>query len=170
MKKMALIIGTAILLSGSVFAYTTFEFPGWLSLEQKSHDIILVKCAATPDPYTAGKGGAELDMRGLINSELEIISVLKGATNSGSVKLTSEFWPKQGEFYLVFASYHDGFYQAFEPYRIVPLGTHFLTNNLAGKGLDEQIRMLLQMRLNELNRQMAAEQVEKTRLEEALKD
>gem|GEM_PF-4146347 len=83
--------------------------------------------------------------------------------------LTSEYWPRQGEDYLCFANYHDGFYQANESYRIVPLGLSFTTNGMSNKTLDEQIQMLLQRRLNDLNQQMKKEQEEKKRLEEAFK-
>ena len=70
---------------------------------------------------------------------------------------------------MVFSIFHDEVYQAIKPHRIIPLGQNFDADVLSGKTLDEQIQMLLQKRLNDLNRQLKAEQVEKARLEEAFK-
>ena len=150
-------------------AYTKFPFSGWPWLQQKSRDIIIGRCGLTADPDAVGKDGVALNMRGLINSDIQIVSVLKGTTNSGTARLTSEYWPRQGEYYLVFAHYHDDFYQAVEKYRIVPLGPHFTTNSLSGKSLNQQIRALLQHRLDMLNCEMQQAQEEKARLEEGLK-
>ena len=150
-------------------AYVTMEFPGWPLLEQQSHDIIIGRCSATPDLYDVGKDGVERNSRGLINSQFEIVSVLKGVTNSGAFRLVSEYRPRQGEYYLIFSGYHGGSYQAFEAYRIVPLGIQFVTNDLSGKSLDEKIQMLLEHRLNDLKRLMQEDQEEKRRLEEGLK-
>jgi hypothetical protein len=149
-------------------AYVTMEFSGWASLEQKCRDIIIARCSATPEPNAVGADGIEINMRGLINSDMEIVSVLAGTKNSGHVKLTSEYWPRQGECYLIFAYYHDGFYQAFESYKVVPLGPRFVTNGLGDKSVEEQIQMLFQRRLNDLKREMKNDQEEKQRLEEAL--
>jgi len=63
----------------------------------------------------------------------------------------------------------EGLYHATEQYRIVPLGTSFPTGLLAGKGFDEQIRALLQYRVDMLKREMEEAQEEKARLEEGLK-
>jgi hypothetical protein len=161
--------GTLLACIGSVMAYVTFPFSGWPWLEQKSHDILIARCRVTPDPYAVGKDGAEHNMRGLINSEIQIVSVLKGTTNTGTARLTSEYWPRQGDYYLVFATFNFGFYQAVEKYRIVPLGPRFMTNILSGKSLELQVRTLLQYRLNMLSREMQQAQEEKKRLEEGLK-
>lgn len=56
-----------------------------------------------------------------------------------------------------------------EDYRIVAIGHSFNANDLTGKSPDDQIRLLLQRRLDNLNAQMAKEQEEKRRLEQGLK-
>lgn len=173
MKKQIMWFATIVsivLTSLSAMAYVTFEFPGWATLEQKSKNIIVARCRATPDPYAVKNGGVEADLRGLIESEMEIVSVLKGATNSGTIHVRSEYWPRQGEYYLIFSTYNYGVYQAFESYRIVPLGTRFFPDNLSGKSLDEQIKMLLNHRLEDLTRKIESELQEKERLEKGLHD
>jgi len=45
-------------------------------------------------------------------------------------------------------------YNATERYRVVPLGRHFLTDELAGKSLDAQIEFVLRHRLEELSREL----------------
>jgi hypothetical protein len=116
----------------------------------------------------------------LLASDIDVVSVLKGETNWGSVpipppamgsgNLVSQYWPRQNEYYLVFAIFHDGEYQATEPYRVVPLGIRFSTNLLAGKSLDQQIKFCLQWRLDNLNRDLGQMQEEKKRLESGLKN
>ena len=161
--------GTLLACTCAVMAYVMLPFPGWSALEHKSHDIIIARCNVTPDPTAVGKDGVERNLRGLIESEIQIISLLKGITNSGAAQLKSEYWPRQGEYYLVFADYNYGFYEAHEPYRIICLGTYSPTNMLAGKSLNEQIRALLQYRLDMLNREIEQAQEEKSRIEEGLK-
>jgi len=153
----------------SAMAFITVPFPGWNLLAQKSSDIIVARCVNTPDPFNVWSDGRRVDFQGLIDSDFGIVSVLKGMTNTGAVRVTSEYWPRQGEYYLVVANYHDGYYQANEEYRVIPLGVKFPTNSIVGKPLDEQLQILFKRRLNDLNRQMKAEQEEKQRLEEGLK-
>ncbi len=150
-------------------AYTVHPFSGWAWLREKSQDIIIGRCTATPDPDNSSKGGSTELPRGLIKSDIQIISILKGTTNSGTVEVDSQFRPRQGEYYLIFATYNFGYYQALEKYRIVPLGISFLTNYVSGKTLDEQVRSLLRYRVEMLDQQMAEAQEEKKRLEEGLK-
>jgi hypothetical protein len=165
-----------IIMAVSATAVVVYSFSDWGSLTQNAPDIIVARCSRTPDPYRdhgAGPTGS------LNEADIEVISILKGLTNWGTGHLpppalgiswlTSEFYPRQGEFYLIFSIFHDGEYQASESYRVVPLGLMFNTNSLSGKTLDEQIQMLLQRRLNDLNRQMKEEQAEKQRLEEGIK-
>jgi hypothetical protein len=105
----------------------------------------------------------------VVPSSIEIVSVLKGETNGAANYLRSQFLPRQGEYYLIFANFFAGTYQAFEPYRVVPLGLEFSINSIAGKTLDEQVRMLLERRLIALTEQIKNEEEEKQRLEEGLK-
>jgi hypothetical protein len=104
---------------------------------------------------------------GLINTRIEPVIAIKGVMRPGASNLKSGFLPAQGDYYLIFSEYRDGRYQAGEHYRIVPLGASFSTNSIVGKPSNEQILILLQRRLNDLNRQMKQEQEEKERLEQA---
>jgi hypothetical protein len=163
----------AALVSGvaaSVMAYTTLEFPGWPPLIQSSPAIVIARCVATPVTDSPGNNVVQRDMRGLIESDIEVVSVLKGDTNSTANRLISAYEPFQNEFYLIFVRANIDGYQAFEDYRIVPLGTEFNPETLQGKTLEQQIQMLLQRRLDNLNRQMKEEEQEKDRLEQALQN
>jgi len=62
---------------------------------------------------------------GISDSEIELISVLKGKSFPAGTKSTllSQRWPFQGEAYLIFAASYDGTTcTAYEDYRVVPLG------------------------------------------------
>ena len=152
------------------------SFSSWGFLIQNSPDIIIAHCTRTPNPdRDQGSGPTGT----LVYSDIDVISNLKGATNwgtgslempkIGASRLISDFWTRQGEYYLVFSVFHDGEYQASENYRVVPLGLTFYTNSLSGKTLDEQIQALFQRRLNDLDRQMKQGREEKQRLEEGIK-
>ena len=131
---------------------------------------MLARCSKTPDPSAPNKDGSLTDIKnGLIDSEMEISLVLKGTTNQGRIIVRSQYWPRQGENYLIFSHFFAGVYQGFETYRVVPLGLYFPTNILTGKPLDEQVKIALQYRLDMLNREMQKEQEEKQRLEQGLK-
>ena|SRR5213592_4626014 len=110
---------------------------------------------------------------GMIRSDIEVMSVLKGDTKPGSARMFSQYWPRQGERFLMFATYQGNHlyraYNATETYRIVPLGRDFLANALVGKSLDEQIQLVLRRRLEDVNRQLERDAPEKSRLEEGLK-
>jgi hypothetical protein len=175
MKKQCLIVLFICVITISASAVVELSFSSWSGLTRLSSDIIIAQCNKTPDPerdHGSGPTGS------LFDSEIEVVSILKGAgvTNYaggtpklGASHLSSDFFPRQGEYYLVFSVFHDGEYQASERYRVVPIGLMFNTNSLSDKTLDEQIQMLLQRRLNNLNRQMKQEQEEKERLEQAFK-
>jgi hypothetical protein len=161
---------TILMAAGAALAVATRPFSGWDSLIQHSPDIIVARCTQTPDPYPAVKDGVLTIFKdGVVPSSLEVALVLKGETHATGTYLHSWVLPRQGEYYLIFSQYLDGFYQAIEPYRIVPLGLEFSTNGIAGKTLDEQVRGLLERRLNALTEQIKNEQEEKQRLEEGLK-
>lgn len=167
-KNISLTIGIAIGLAANAVAYTTLDFPGWTRLIQNSAEIIVVRCVETTSPNPKEKDAVEHNLRGLVDSDIEIVSTLKGALNSKTTRLRSEYRPFQNEYYLIFVRSNDGICEAFEPYRIVPLGLSFAPNDLNSKTLNEQVLMLLQRRLNDLNRQMDEEQQEKERLEQAV--
>jgi hypothetical protein len=153
--------------AGTAAAIISQSFSSWGNLTTNSPDIIIARCRETPE--TVKPNGHTVDTQGWIISNMEIVSILKGATNSGAVQLGSEYCPRQGEFYLIFSNFHDGYYTSTEPYRFIPLGLQFSTNMITGVTLDEKIQHLLERRLNSLNQQMKSEQEEKQRLEDALR-
>lgn len=164
------------MIASVAMAVVETSFSSWNGLIQVSPDIIIAHCSRTPDPERDHGSGPTGPM---VFSDIEVLSILKGAgvTNwaggmpqLGTSRLVSTYYPRQGEYYLVFSIYHDGEHQASEKYRVVPLGLDFSTNSLSGKTLDAQIQMLLQRRLNDLNRQMKEEHAEKQRLEEAFQN
>ena len=140
-------------------------FTSWSDLTHKSPDIVIARCtAAHPDNMPVADG--------MMWSHIEVISVLKGDTKPGAAQMVSQYSPYQGERFLMFSEYQSNqLYQAYnatETYRIVPLGRYFLTNELAGKPLDEQIQMVFQSRLKDLSVEMKRAGEEQKRLEEGL--
>lgn len=158
----------------TALAVKFLPFSGWDEVKRRSPDIIIARCSRI-DESTQGLTVHDL----LVDSDIEVISVLRGTTNRvtgpltgpgiGAGRLLSMYYPRQGQYYLIFSIYGDGEYQAIEDYRVIPLGPTFFTNSLAGKTFDEQIRMLFQRRLYNLNREIQTAQEEKQRLEEGLK-
>ena len=161
MKSKIIVLALSLVIVNVAFGIKLLPFPGWNSVKQKSPNIIIARCLKTAS-------GPETDISGLIESDVQIVSVLKGRTNLGLARLTSTYWPRQGEQYLIFSIFHDEVYQASESYRIVPLGTYLPPDLFSDKTLDAQIQTLFRRRLDNLNRQMKEEQVEKLRLEEEL--
>ena len=145
----------------TALAVLVSPFTSWNDLTQKSPDIVIARCTVTtPDSTPIGDG--------MVWSDIEVVSVLKGDTKPGVAKMVSQYWPRQGERFLMFSEYQSNqLYQAYnatEAYRIVPLGRYFLTSELAGKPLDKQIQLIFQSRLENLKRI----DEEKTRLEGGL--
>jgi hypothetical protein len=164
-KKLLLITIIVIGFVAAAIAYTTLDFPGWPLLTQNSSDIIIARCTETPTFYPANKNEIEHDLRGLIDSKITIVSILKGTGNSKTSELISKYQPVQNGFYLIFARSNNGAYQAFEEYRVISLGERFSTNSIAGKPLDEQIQVLFQQSVNHLNQEIQKDQEEKQRIE-----
>jgi hypothetical protein len=149
----------------TAMAVAIAPFTSWNDLTQKSSDIVIARCTATTPDTTPVEDG-------MIWSDIEVLSVLKGDTKPGVARMVSQYWPRQGEQFLMFSVYQSNqLYQAYnatETYRIVPLGRYFLTSELAGKPLDKQIQLVFQSRLDDLNREMKRASEEKKRLEEGL--
>ena len=140
-------------------------FTSWDDISKKSPDIIIARCTVTtPDGPIAD---------GMVWSDIEVTTVLKGDTTPGTARMVSQYVPRQGERFLMFSTYQSNepyrAYNATETYRVVPLGRNLLTNGLTGKTLDEQIQFVLRHRLEELRRELKEGAEEKKRLEEALK-
>jgi hypothetical protein len=155
-------------------------FSSWQALVERSPGIIMARCTKTPPLVQFDTNGIEIDRRdGIVDSDIEVIRILKGETNSGieriepaslgAARLSAQYWPYQGEYYAVFGILYDGSYQATESYRIIPLGHNFPAKSLAGKTLDEQVKFILKWRLDRLNRELEQGEEEKKRLEEGLK-
>jgi hypothetical protein len=177
LKDFSLILVLALITIPTVHAKAevTISFPGWDTLIQSTPDIIVARCNRTPDPYKDHGSGPTGPV---IDSSIEIVSILKGETNwggaqplkapvLGSARMSSEYSPFQGEYYLIFSVYYNGYYQAMEKYRVIPIGLSFTTNDLGGKTLDEQIQMLLQRRLNTITNETDSRE-EINRLQEGL--
>jgi len=146
---------------GTAMVVIISPFTGWDDLTRKSPDIVIARCATTPNPTVIGDG--------MISSDVEVLAVLKGDTKPGVAHMVSQYWPRQGERFLMFATYQSNqLYNATETYRIVPLSRDFLANDLAGKSLDEQIQLVLRRRLDDVNRELEKDAEEKSRLEKGL--
>jgi len=78
--------------------------------------------------------------------------------------MVSQHAPRQGDRFLMFSTYQSNdlyrAYNATETYRVVPLGGYFPSDELKGKTLEEQIRLLLQHRLEDLTRELQQGAVE----------
>src|SRR2546422_754034 len=145
-------------------AVIILPFTSWDDLTKKSPDIIIARCATTPNTPA---------IDGVIWSDIEVLAVLKGDTKPEAARMVSQYWPHQDERFLMFATYQSNqlyrAYNATETYRIVPLGRYFPTNELTGKTLDEQIQLVLRRRLEDVNRELQKNAEEKNRLEKGLK-
>lgn len=166
--KYTLFVLALMLIALNAMAYLGRSFPGYDTLTDKSSDIIVVRCARTPDPYNQWKNGHRIDNDGLIDSDVEIISVLKGQTNSGIVHIAMAYWLKEGDYYLLFQNYIDGSYDNVENYRVIPIGTRFSTNSISGKSLDERIQLLFRYATNNLAGEIKNDEETKDRLTQAL--
>lgn len=164
MKMFATIV-SLVAAASSTFAVLIMPFSSWDDLTKKSPDIVIVRCITTSNPGVISDG--------MIWSDIEVTTVLKGGTKPSTARMVSQYWPRQGDQFLIFSAYQSNkFYRAYnatETYRIVPIGRYFLTNELTGKSLDEQIQLVLRHRLDELNRELKDGAGEKKRLEEGLK-
>jgi hypothetical protein len=161
--KVIKIILIVLLITISVTAQVMVLFQGWDRLKETSPYIIVAHCGKPTLPTSGVIGGLKSD------SEIQIITVLKGTNSVSSARLQTDHELWQGENYLVFAYYGGGIYQAYEKYRVIPLGLRFSTNSISGKPLDEQIQILFQQALYNLNQEIQNDQEEKQQLEEGIK-
>jgi hypothetical protein len=141
-------------------------FNGWKDLAEKSPDIVIVQCTTNPAP------GPIMD--GMIWSDIEVISVLKGEGRTGLSRMVSQYRPHAGERFLLFGGYQSNeLYQAYnatESYRVIPLAFYFSTNALAGKTLDQQIRLIVEHRLEVVKQELKERNEEKARLESFVRE
>jgi len=151
--------------ASSAVAVPILPFTSWDNLSIKSPDIIIARCSATAPDGPIGDG--------MVWSDIEVLSVLKGDTKPGVARMVSQHSPRQGEQFLLFSTYQSNdlyrAYNATETYRVVPLGRGFLIDKLAGKPLEAQVQLVLRHRLDELTKELQHATDEKKRLEEGIK-
>jgi hypothetical protein len=170
-RKATLLALVLLTTAATAVAILSYPFSNWSSVKTRSPDTVIARCTKTPSALEVQGNKVVIgNPHGLWDSDIDILYVLKGRTNLGPARLTSFYKPRQGEDYLVFSIYDGRHYNAVEAYRIVPLGSSAPTNLLSGRSFDEQIRVLLQYRLEMLSREMEQAQEEKNRLEEGLRE
>lgn len=164
MKKILFAI-TWLFSANIVLAVFIIPFTSWDEVSEKSSDIIIARCIVAPNTTFV--------VDGMIWSDIEILSVLKGNPKSGPARMVSQYGPHQGERFLAFATYQSTptyeAYNATESYRIIPIGSTFLIESLAGKTLTEQIQLVQRNRLEEVKRELEKVAEEKQRLEKSLR-
>jgi hypothetical protein len=171
MKKY-ICVAICILTTTAAFTIPIADFTSYDDLTANSPEIIIARCTSTVD-FLVTSNQVAIIIDGMIDSNIEVVSVLKGTPNPGSARLGSRYWPYRGEYLLVFANdrkdeYNKG-YTAIEEHRVIPLGHDFWTNQLAGKTVEEQVELILNRRLADLNSELGRDNQEKQRIEAKLK-
>lgn len=165
--KTLLIVLAILAMTFTASAILTLVFSNYEDLENRSSDIIVARCITNPP--TRIHLGYDPDIN---NFSIKTIAVLKGTNFSGSIPLVTEQWLNQGDDYLIFGNPRNGTCRAIEDFRVIPLGREFyagqITNALAGKSPDQEMKILFKRAIEHLDRQMKKEQQEKERLEEDL--
>nr|WP_314857757.1 hypothetical protein [uncultured Undibacterium sp.] len=130
--------------TSSSFAVLISPFTSWDDLSKKSPDIVIARCIDTPEQTIV--------INGMIWSNIEVMSVIKGDTQEGAARMVSQYVPCHGEQFLLFATYESNkeyrAYNATETYRVVPLDEQFRINELAGKNLHKKIILTLRHKQN----------------------
>lgn len=161
-KLMISVVGLMPLLA---LAHIIAPFPGWEDVKDASSSIVVVLCGK-PVPqdwqYSVSDGPSS-------DSEVDVVAVLKGTNALGSARLQTDHELRSGEHYLVFGNFNQNICTAYEPYKVVPIG-RFSTNSIAGKPLDEQIKVLFQHSLFKINRELQRDQEQKQQLETLVPD
>jgi hypothetical protein len=139
-------------------------FSGWDALFERCPDIVVARCDRTPG-YPHAAEGEEVGLKDrLVGASIDVILPIKGRTNNGPAKLLSQYYPRQGECYLIFSTYtHE--YQAIEDYRVVSLGLSPNLTSLEGKKPEDQVKILLQRGRDEVDRQLKSLQEKKNHLD-----
>lgn len=163
MKKTIILAGFFItfLAAGRVLV----KFPGWDKLIENSPNVSVV-CVGIPilqNPNIRVEGGLASDF------EIQTVYILKGTNSVNPTRLKTNHDLSPGENYLVFGYCDNGFLYADEDYRVVPCGKVFSTNAIADKPIDKQLKILLELGLDVVNRRIQKEQSESERLKKGLK-
>jgi hypothetical protein len=97
-------------------AVPILPFTSWDDISEKSPDIVIARCTVTAPDGPVGDG--------MVWSDIEVLSVLKGDTKPGVARMVSQHCPRQGERFLMFSTYQSNHlyraYNATETYRVVP--------------------------------------------------
>jgi hypothetical protein len=161
LMKAKLTLISIFLAAMSAIARIVVPFPGWENLESSSDIIAIVHCGSPVAPVQR----VMADNAPKSTSTIEIITFLKGTNSAVSGKLETDRYLHEGDDYLVFASYHDDAYKAFETYKVIPVGNHFPVKSILGKPLDEQVKTLAKYALFDLNRKIQQDKEQKAQLE-----
>src|SRR5581483_432299 len=168
MKKILFILALAASLLPAA-AFLTGIFPGWDNLIAQSPDIVIARCVATQD--RSNLLGASFAAPVL--SQIEVLSVLKGNLKTGPLQLRSLYWPHPGDYFLAFSGYtltpSNNVFNAIEEYRILPMQRLISSNQLAGNSLQEQVRIIVRQRAEDLDREIAHAKEEKDSMEGRVK-
>jgi hypothetical protein len=161
MKTKLILATTLIALTASAVLLAPFQ--GYDFVANHSDNIYIAVCVTNPPTTVHGDEP--------INTfSIKIVYSIKGTNLSGTTTLQSLRWLNVGDSYLTFGNFKTGAYQAFENYRVIPLGREMFskgefTNSLAGKSQDEQIQILFKRALDNIDRKMKEDQEDKRRLE-----
>jgi hypothetical protein len=155
------IITAILLVTTSALARVIVPFESWSQVEAQSTCIAIVRCGektpAASDVIVLNATKSD--------STIDVVFVLRGTNSLGAARLLTDHKLQKGENYLVFARYENSVYQAYEDYRVIPLGKNFRTNSIVEKSLDEQLHVLFKKRVDDLDKQIKEDQLEKQRLE-----
>jgi hypothetical protein len=158
-----LVILTAVCATGRIIV----PFPGWQGLSEEVPSIVVAHCERptlpTPGVLTVNAPASDF--------AVVVELALKGTNSVRSVgRLLTDHPLRPGEYYLVFAHYDGGTYEAYEDYRVISLGPSFSTNSIAGKPLVEQIRTLARQSDGHLDQEIQQDQAERSRLQGLIKE
>ena len=164
--KTQITIAILLLTIISVPARLPVTFLGWDQLKAASSEIII----AVPEAPTPSTTRIIFENGPCVDFSITLISVLKGTNGVHHARLRSDHDLQIRYAYLVFANQNNGIYKAEGDFSVVPLGTSYKQEMIAGKPLDEQIRILFQLAVANLNGEIARKQAEKQRLEAGIQN
>ena len=146
----------------SIIARIIPPFQSWKHLEKWSSSIIVV-VAGHPIPPPQG---VEILDAPKSDFSITVRSVLMGTNNVPNARLETDHELKTGQAYLVFShDFDSGTYNAWEDYRVLPLGFKFSPDLIQGRPLDEQLQILFQLAVDNLNEEIAKTQAERDRIQ-----
>jgi hypothetical protein len=160
--KTKLVFTIVILMTAVTMARQIPPFQGWERLKEMSSCIVIARCGMPIPQSGPVMNGPNSDY------SIEVISVIKGANGTNAARLWTDHGLERGENYLIFGNYDSGIYQAFETYRVIPLGKDFSKSLIAQKSSDDQLQVLFKLRIAHLDQEIQNAEAERQRLEEGL--